>query len=87
MSNPLHKRKAPLLKTFWPQFWQTFSCVFWWCTSMPIYISQYGNVADVSYQWWNSTNTYWEYLLTKLLCYCSAQSVWKPNFFFIRDWL
>jgi len=24
MSSPLHKRKAPVLKTFWRRFWSTF---------------------------------------------------------------
>jgi len=48
------------------------------CSSMPIYIGQYDDVADVSYQQ-NSADIYQQYLLIKVLRCCSAWSVWKPN--------
>jgi len=54
------------------------------CSSMPIYIGQYDDVADVSYQQ-NSADIYQQYLLIKVLRCCSAWSVWKPNLL-LRLW-
>jgi len=55
---------------------------------MPIYIGQYDDVEDVSYQQ-NSADIYQQYLLIKVLCCCSAWVFGNPSCYFVSDpgWL